>query len=168
MPLAFTQRLTVAIMKGKEKHPRRTYPSRRLWNKCPHFRKKKWKADRCQKKLSLNQCNFLPSRPWLKGPFGVFFSTFNDIFFLHWDTTVNHNRHAARKRKGGLWNLSSASERLLMFFFDQDIGLKAYCSFFTSGSTFITSNIIISFLERCWRLYMCIWLSFICFCSPKE
>lgn len=64
------------------------------------------RADRCQKKLSLNQCNFLPSRLWPKRPFGVFqlFLLFFLLSSLRY--IVNRNAHwkaeLARGREG-LW-----------------------------------------------------------------
>lgn len=89
------------------------------------------KADRCQKKLSLNQCNFLPSCLWPEGPFRVF----QHVWFLYeilsaLRYTVNHNAHGGaeivREREGcgGLYICLSASMRLLMFFLDQETGLK--------------------------------------------
>lgn len=41
LPLTSTHQLAVTVMKDNEKHLRRLYLSRRLWNKRPHFRKEK-------------------------------------------------------------------------------------------------------------------------------
>lgn len=87
--------------------------------------------------------------------------------------TVNYNAHGGaelvkeREGCGRAYICLCASMCLLMFFLDQDIGLKIWCISFPSGSTFITSNIIISFLERRCGLSICIWLSFICLLLQK-
>lgn len=65
------------------------------------------RAGRCQKKLCLNQCNFLPSRLWPEGPFRVFhhfcFFAKNSFSFEIYCKSQCTLRGWASRRKGGLW-----------------------------------------------------------------
>lgn len=129
------------------------------------------KADRCQKKLSLNQCNFLPSCLWPEGPLRVFYLfSFFFLFFFEKEKkkpalryTVNHNAQGGAelvREKGGLWKhiyYFPASVRLLMFFLDQDTVLKNlvhFLHFRKHFHNFKYNNFLFGKTQRIIRVYL--------------
>ena len=128
------------------------------------------------------------SPPWLYFlffPFFLFFFLFHrlEISYEFQCIAMELSKHVLRRRrrrrrrrkKRGVVE-GHMCVCLPMFFLDQDTGdakdkrekkekeeRKCGAFPFSSGSTLITSNIIISFLERHWGLCLCVWLWFILF-----